>query len=248
MQWHFGLMFYLLFKLLFVDFEESGREKKPKNTNLLLISRYHASRLKFLLVWTATWRKPPSAALQRPFIPSPHRPFTLRYTKVLFSSALMRGLWGVVSVVGQFSDVSEVNTLCVTQICKCFRYNTGFFLDTYRASLLPESRRQPLIVRHSRLAPNPGGDNMKAVHAGGWICILWVSEQWPKQQRHVIQTPLPSRPPLSSYFLWYQQTTACGGDLTRISALRRPSEGPPGPLLGRDVFTPLFVCTVVPIV
>lgn len=106
----------------------------------------------------------------------------------------MLGLWEVVSVVDQFPNVSKVNTLCVTQICKWFRYNTGFFLDTYRVRLLPESMRQPLSVEHSRFAPNPGSDNIKAVHAGGWICILWVSEQWPKLQRHVIQTALPSCP------------------------------------------------------
>lgn len=106
----------------------------------------------------------------------------------------MLGLWEVFSVVNQFSHVSKVNTLCVTQICKCFHYNTGFFLDTYRVRLLPESRRQPLSVEHSRFAPNPGSDNIKALHAGGWICILWVSDHWPKQQRHVIQSTLPSRP------------------------------------------------------
>lgn len=118
----------------------------------------------------------------------------LRYAKVLFSSVLVLGLWEVVSVVNQFSHVSKVNTLCVTQICKCFHYNTGFSLDTYRVCLLPESRRQPLSVEHSRFAPNSGGDNIKAVHAGGWICILWVSDHWPKQQRHVIQSTLPWRP------------------------------------------------------
>lgn len=192
------------------------------------------------------WGKPPSAALQQPFIASLHRLLhTLRYAKVLFSSVLMLGLWEVVSVVNQFSHVSKVNTFCVTQICKCFCYNTGFFLDTYRVRLLPESRRQPLSVEHSRFAPNPGNDSIKAVHAGGWICILWVSDHWPKQQRHVIQSTLPSRPPLSSCFLWYQQTVACGWDLTCISVLYHPSEGPPKPLLGRDVFTPLFICTGV---
>lgn len=157
--------------------------------------RRRASRLKVFLTWTASWRNPPSAALQQPFISPLHRFLSaLRYAKVLFSSVLMLGLWEVVSVVNQFSRVSKVNTLCVTQICKCFRYNAGFFLDTYRVRLLPESRRQPLSVEHSRFAPNPGSDNIKAVHAGGWICILWVSDHWPKQQRRVIQSTLPRRP------------------------------------------------------
>lgn len=169
-------------------FEESGKN------SLLLIST-KISCFQICPVWMATWRKIPSTALQRPFISSLHRFIcTLKYAKVLFSSVVMLGLWEVVSVVGQFSNVSKVNTLCVTQICKWFRYNTGFFLDTYRARLLPESRRQPLSVEHSRFAPNPGSDNIKAVLDGGWICILWVSEQWSKQQRHVIQTALPSRP------------------------------------------------------
>lgn len=149
----------------------------------------------------------------------------------------------MVSVVNQFSRVSKVNTLCVTQICKCFRYNTGFFLDTYRVRLLPESRRQPLSVEHSRFAPNPGSDNIKAVHAGGWICILWVSDHWPKQQRRVIQSTLPRRPRFPHAFWWYQQTTACRGDLTCNSVLYHPSEAPPKPLLGRHAFTPLFLCT-----
>lgn len=142
--------------------------------------------------WKSFWCERP---LQHPFISSLHHFLrTLRYAKVLFSSVLRLGLWEVVSVVYQFSHVSKVNTLCVTQIFKCFCYNTGFFLDTYRARLLPESRRQPLSVEHSRFAPNPGSDNIKALHAGGWICILWVSDHWPKQQRHVIQSTLPSRP------------------------------------------------------
>lgn len=40
-----------------------------------------------------------------------------------------------------------------------------------------------------------GDDNTKVLHTGGWTCILWVSEQRPKQQRHVIQGPAPLTPP-----------------------------------------------------
>lgn len=113
----------------------------------------------------------------------------------------MLRLWEVVSVVDQFSNMSKVNTLCITQVCKCFHYNTGFFLVTYRACLLPESRLRPHSVEPSGWLTPPlstraseGDDNTKVLHTGGWVCILWVSEQWRKQQRHVIQTLLPSHP------------------------------------------------------
>lgn len=181
-------IFYFLFRWFFLEFFGGKQSAFDFHKDI------NASRLKFFLVWTSTWRMIPSSTLRQSFISSLHFLCTLRDSKVLFSSVVMLGLWEVVSVVDQFSDVSKVNTPCVTQICKWFHYNTGFFLDTYRARLLPESRRQPLSVGHSRFAPNPGSDNIKAVHAGGWICILWVSEQWPKQQRHVIQTALPSCP------------------------------------------------------
>lgn len=147
----------------------------------------------------ADWK---SGLLLQPFIASFHHFLcTLRYVKVFFSNVLMLGLWEVVSVVNQLSHVSKVNTLCVTQICKCFRYNTGFFLDTYRVRLLPESRRQPLSVEHSRFAPNPGGDNIKALHAGGWICVLWVSDHWPKQPRWSFRARCPRAPTFLMLFV-----------------------------------------------
>lgn len=151
----------------------------------------------------------------------------------------------MVSAVNRFSHVSKVNTLCITQICKCFHYNTGFFLDTYRVRLLPESRRQPLSVEHSRFAPNPGSDSIKSrsrwgldLHFVGQCSLAEAAT--PCHSGHAALAP-----PLSSCFLWYQQTTACGGDLTCISVLYPPNEGPPKPLLLRDVFTPLFLCTGV---
>lgn len=146
--------------------------------------------------------------------------YTLRYTEVLFSSVLTLRVGEVVSVVDQFSNVSKVNILCSTQVCKCFHYNTSFSSVTYRACLLPESRLQPPSADEPSGCPTPplthllspsrlgfeGDDNTKVLHTGGWVWILWVTEQWPKQQRHVIQSLLASHPQLPSHFLWYQQT------------------------------------------
>lgn len=181
--------------------------------------------------------------------------YTLRYAEVLFSSVLTLRAGEVVSVVDQFSNVSKVNILCSTQVCKCFHYNTSFSSVTYRARLLPESRLQPPSADEPSGCPTPphthllspsrpgfeGDDNTKVLHTGGWVWILWVTEQWPKQQRHVIQTLLASHPQLPSHFLWYQQTQ-------RWKALGRNKmhlffhhEAPPKALLGRDVFTPLFI-------
>lgn len=131
-----------------------------------------------------------------------------------FSSALMLRLRGVVSVVSQFSKVSKVNTLSNTQVCKCFHYNTGFFLFTlteHACCLRAECGLTALSPPGAQTPPfwsraSEGDDNTKVLHTGGWVCILWVSEQRPRQQRHVIQTLLPSHPLLSLHFLWYQQT------------------------------------------
>lgn len=70
----------------------------------------------------------------------------------------------------------------------------------------PGARHPPThLLSPSRLGFE-GDDNTKVLHTGGWVWILWVTEQWPKQQRHVIQTLLASHPQLPSHFLWYQQT------------------------------------------
>lgn len=81
--------------------------------------------------------------------------YTLRYADVLFSSVLTLRVGEVVSVVDQFSNVSEVNILCSTQVCKCFHYNTSFFSVTYRARLLPESRLQPRSADEPSGCPTP---------------------------------------------------------------------------------------------
>lgn len=164
----------------------------------------------------------------------------------------MLRLWEVVSVVDQFSNMSKVNTLCITQACKCFHYNTGFFLVTYRACLLPESRLRPHSVEPSGWLTPPlstraseGDDNTKVLHTGGWVCILWVSEQWRKQQRHVIQTLLPHTPAFLTLLVVsanreVEHYWKHWGDLKCIWF--PPSQrGSPKPLLGHDAFTPLFI-------
>lgn len=80
---------------------------------------------------------------------------------MLFSSLLTLRLREVLSVVDQFLNVSKVNTLCITQVCKCFHYNTGFSLAIYRACLLrgqPHSAEPPeyLTHRHSLPTLQPG--------------------------------------------------------------------------------------------
>lgn len=87
------------------------------------------------------------------------------------------------------------------------------FYSPSRACVLLESRPRPHSAEPFGCSNTPlwsraseGDDNTKVLHTGGWVCILWVSEQQPKQQRHVIQTLLPSHPLLSLHFLWYQQT------------------------------------------
>lgn len=163
---------------------------------------------------------------------------------MLFSSVLMLGLWEVVSVVDQFSHVSKVNTLCVTQICKCLRHKAGFFLDTYRARLLPpRAGGSPSLFEHSTLAPQPSRwQHERRSRRGGWICILWVSEQRPKQRGRVIQPPLAPAPPA---FLALSAVLANNGRRGRLSThfcSSPPQRGsPPKPLLGRDVFTPFFL-------
>lgn len=154
----------------------------------------------------------------------------------------MLGLWEVVSVVSQFSHVSKVNTLCVTQICKFFPYNTGFFLDTYRAPVAREQAAAPQC-RAFQIGPQPR--QWQHESRSRWGLDLHFVGQWSPAEA---ATPCYSEhaalePPLSSCFLWYQQTTGCGGDLTRISVLHHLSEGSPKPLLGRDAFTPLFLCS-----
>lgn len=70
--------------------------------------------------------------------------YTLRCAEVLFPSVLTPLAREVVSVVDQFSNVSEVNILCITQVCKCLHYNTSFSSATYTERCLPpESRLQP---------------------------------------------------------------------------------------------------------
>lgn len=150
--------------------------------------------------------------------------------------------------------MSKVNTLCNIQVCKCFHYNTGFSLATYRACLLPESRLWPHSAGPSGCSTPPpsstraseGNDNTKVLHTGGRVCILWVSEQWPKQQRHVIQTLSAPHTPAFLTLLVVSANSVVEhywkhwGDIKCIWS--PPSQwGSPKPLLEHDVFTPLLI-------
>lgn len=92
-----------------------------------------------------------------------------------------------------------------------------------------------------------GDDNTKVLHTGGWACILWVSEQRPKQQPRVIQTGLPTYPRFPLHFLWYQQTERWNtGEFLWTANLKctyrfppLSQRGLPKPLLRNDGFTRL---------
>lgn len=174
---------------------------------------FQMNRHTFFCKWTATWRKLLSSALKQPLISSVYWFwYTLRYTQVLFSIALTFRLWEVVSVVDQFSNVSEVNTLCVTQVCKCFHYNTGFSLDTYRAWLLPESRLQPHSIEPSGCPPSTHPSRLLRVMttqkhltlgAGSAFCGSANSGQSSNAMSFRACSP---HTPTFLHLLWYQQT------------------------------------------
>lgn len=93
-----------------------------------------------------TWREPPSPApLTAPLFPL-FIGFDAHWgaPRCYFQGGLTPLAREVVSVVDQFSNVSEVNILCITQVCKCLHYNTSFSSATYTEQWLPpESRLQP---------------------------------------------------------------------------------------------------------
>lgn len=72
------------------------------------------------------------------------------------------------------------------------------FDSSNRACMMPESRLRPpgapTLPPPTRSQSSEGDDNTKVLHTGGWVCILWVTEQRPRQQCHVIHTSLPSHP------------------------------------------------------
>lgn len=185
--------------------------------------------------------------------------YTLRCCEVLFSSVLTPLAGEVVSVVDPVSNVSKVNFLCITQVCKCFHYNTSFSSVTYTEQACRLRADCSLAVLVSLTPTTPpltppqpgfdGSDNTKVLRTGGWVCILWVTELWLKQQGHIIQTVLPSRPQQPSHFIvvsanievelalgWRGWGGRRAGDKMHLFSTISTK-----PLLGRDAFAPLFL-------
>lgn len=131
---------------------------------------------------------------------------------MLFSSLLTFRLREVLSVVDQFLNVSKVNTLCITQVCKCFHYNTGFSLAIYRAYPLPESRGQPhsaeppeyLTHRHSLPTLQPG--LLKAMTKQKYFTLGVGSAFCGSLNSGQSSDATSFTPPLFLSFWWHQQT------------------------------------------
>lgn len=125
----------------------------------------------------------------------------------------MPWLWEVVSVVNQFSNVSKVNTLSNTQVCKCFHYNTGFFLFIWQrmhAAWEQTAASQHWALRVPKRQPPSLGfwgwwQHKSTSH---WGLGLHLMGQWTAAEAAMPchSDPAPLTPPLSLHFSWYQQT------------------------------------------